>query len=547
MAVTCGFFNSLNHDRKYNADHIGSLFSGLITDGVFGSIGERFFVKETKPESMNIIVKSGKAWFNNTWTYNDADLLLTVEPSEIAASRYDAVVLEVNKTESIRNNTIKVVKGTPSVNPQKYNPIKTELVNQYVICNILVEPKVTKISQSKIEYVVGTGYTPFVGAILAQFSVEDFLARWEKEMKETIDMQIDDILEQFNTTTTIINNWKNEISEFIEYYKNEQSNFLNWVANNINMDANLLLFLNKIYGYIGADTLTSLSKSDMVYDFLATKSDFKEIYVINRTIFRGKFWGVATPQMLQEIKARNSNKYYIGDSFVLNPDGKVWYIADFNYQGKTALITCLDNQEKLSLHLFNQTTYNMWSQDFVNQHGGSSASEYFNESIFKYDYTTPPKSIALTISSYDTILSLVQRTMNFNGLVKWDNLSMSEFLSSSDFNKFIIAETYTNKFINRVPISKYKLLEIFNHVNYFELFQSIFETKDEGYCIDTNDATFYKKNGSKQGIAPYTLKLYKAYTSNTQYNKAYIMQMGDIPNNLYYYTNKYVYNPVILI
>ena len=39
MAVTYGFYNSLNKDRVYNAEQMSSIFNGIITDGVFASIG----------------------------------------------------------------------------------------------------------------------------------------------------------------------------------------------------------------------------------------------------------------------------------------------------------------------------------------------------------------------------------------------------------------------------------------------------------------------------------------------------------------------------
>lgn len=44
MAVTYGFFNSVNGDRKYNADQMSSYFEGLVTDPeyqciVYGATG----------------------------------------------------------------------------------------------------------------------------------------------------------------------------------------------------------------------------------------------------------------------------------------------------------------------------------------------------------------------------------------------------------------------------------------------------------------------------------------------------------------------------
>lgn len=44
MTVTFGFYNSLNSDRLYNALQMSSLFDGIITDGVFASIGTSMIV-----------------------------------------------------------------------------------------------------------------------------------------------------------------------------------------------------------------------------------------------------------------------------------------------------------------------------------------------------------------------------------------------------------------------------------------------------------------------------------------------------------------------
>ena len=40
MALTYGFYSSTNGDRKYSADQFGSLFEGIITNGVFMGIGK---------------------------------------------------------------------------------------------------------------------------------------------------------------------------------------------------------------------------------------------------------------------------------------------------------------------------------------------------------------------------------------------------------------------------------------------------------------------------------------------------------------------------
>ena len=41
MAVTYGFFSSLNSDRLYNADQMSNYFKGLITNGVYESVDDQ--------------------------------------------------------------------------------------------------------------------------------------------------------------------------------------------------------------------------------------------------------------------------------------------------------------------------------------------------------------------------------------------------------------------------------------------------------------------------------------------------------------------------
>ena len=38
MALTCGFYNSVDGDRKYDATQFASLFDGVITDGVVAAV-----------------------------------------------------------------------------------------------------------------------------------------------------------------------------------------------------------------------------------------------------------------------------------------------------------------------------------------------------------------------------------------------------------------------------------------------------------------------------------------------------------------------------
>lgn len=196
MSFASGFFNSVDHDRLYDATDISRLFDGLIRDGIFASIGDCLVVKQSN--QMNVTVGTGRAWFNHTWSYNDALYPVTIPPSEILMDRIDAVVLEINSVESVRANSIKLIKGTPSSTPTKPALTNTKEVHQYPLAYVTVGKEVTSIRQADIENCVGTSACPFVTGILEVISIEQLIPQWK------------DILNRFvEENTTNFNTWMN--------------------------------------------------------------------------------------------------------------------------------------------------------------------------------------------------------------------------------------------------------------------------------------------------------------------------------------------------
>jgi len=179
MAVTSGFYNSVNGDRKYNADQFSTLFEGIINDGVFASIGTSLVV--TANAGMNVNVGVGRAWFNLTWTDNDSILPLVVPASEMVLNRIDAVVVEVNTTDAVRLNTIKVVKGIPASVPVNPVMVETATVHQHPLCYIAVGASVTNIIQANITNLVGTATCPFITGILETMTIEGVTSLLEAE------------------------------------------------------------------------------------------------------------------------------------------------------------------------------------------------------------------------------------------------------------------------------------------------------------------------------------------------------------------------------
>lgn len=182
MSVTSGFFNSVNGDRRYNAEQFSAIFDGIIRDGVFASVGHAFSVSSAANNS--VAVNAGRAWFDHIWIHNDAVLVVGLGEANAIYDRYDAVVIEVNKEETVRSADIKVVTGTAATNPAKPTLNTYGAVKQYPIAYIRRKAGATSVSASDIEYVVGSSACPLVTGILEVISNEAVLAQWRGEFDE---------------------------------------------------------------------------------------------------------------------------------------------------------------------------------------------------------------------------------------------------------------------------------------------------------------------------------------------------------------------------
>lgn len=234
MSVSSGFFNSLNGDRKYNAAQMSAIFDGLIIDGVFASIGTAFAVKAAGGLTVNVGV--GKAWFDHTWTVNDSILPMTAPEAEVLLDRIDAVVLEVNGTESVRENTIKFVKGNPSSAPSRPTLTNEGNVHQYPLCYIYRKYGTAVINQADITPMVGTESTPFVTGILQTISLDELLGKWQDELDRFTDArskEVDDwIAQEESDFTAWFNKMKADLQQeqtvLDQWIASEQADFLAW-------------------------------------------------------------------------------------------------------------------------------------------------------------------------------------------------------------------------------------------------------------------------------------------------------------------------------
>lgn len=233
MAITSGFFNSVNGDRKYDARQMSALFSGVINDGVFMSIGTAFTVQAG--EGNTVMVGIGKAWFNDIWVLNDAILPMTLPDAEVLLNRYDAIVIEVDDSDAVRDGTIKIVTGTPATSPTKPEMISTLDTHQYPLAYIYRGKGTTAITQSDITSMIGTSSCPYITGILEVMKIDNIVAQWEA---------------QFSDWMT------GEKTEFYNWRDTEQTNFYNWRDTE---KAKYVAWMAEIHGLVDGETATNLA------------------------------------------------------------------------------------------------------------------------------------------------------------------------------------------------------------------------------------------------------------------------------------------------
>ena len=204
MTIKSGFFNSLNHDRVYDADDINSIFDGIITDGVFGNIGKRFAV--TPGSGMSVNVGTGKARFHQIFVENDANLVLQIPQSDVLLNRIDAVVIRVDRAMSGRTGNIVVLKGMPSQNPIAPTLSNDNQIWDMPIAYINVKANVNKVNSSDIQYLVGRNTTPLITAPMQTVNVESYVGKMEGQFSDWFSNLKD------NLSTNAAGNLQNQIN-----------------------------------------------------------------------------------------------------------------------------------------------------------------------------------------------------------------------------------------------------------------------------------------------------------------------------------------------
>ena len=210
MAVTYGYFNSLNGDRVYNADQMSEYFDGLVSNGVYESVGNALQVLAI--EGMTVGVQTGRALVNCKWLKNDAVLSVDITTAHAVLNRYSAVILRLDNTNRLVEITTK--DGTPASSPTKPEMETSASIVELCLAYVYVAAATTTITQADIEDARGTSVCPWITGLIDQVDTSTLFLQYQAAWQQ-----------YFNTMTAEFENWFETLTDelnvntFIDKYQ----------------------------------------------------------------------------------------------------------------------------------------------------------------------------------------------------------------------------------------------------------------------------------------------------------------------------------------
>ena len=199
---TSGFFNSVNGDRVYNAQQMSEIFEGLITDGVYASVGDKMAVQPNN--GMTIQIASGRGWFAKHWANNDSEYLTTLEASDVTLNRYGAVCIRVDEADSGRTAEPYIKYSEFATTPVKPTMTRTETVNEYCLAYVYIRAGAETITVADIEDTRGnTELCGWVTGLIVQLSTTTLFEQWQAIFEDWF-VNLQNLIDE-NVEVTLVN------------------------------------------------------------------------------------------------------------------------------------------------------------------------------------------------------------------------------------------------------------------------------------------------------------------------------------------------------
>lgn len=223
--IRCGFFNSVNGDRLYQADDMTKPYENLVSNGVFATQSgtPSNYLQVYAEQLLSVRVKAGRGVFFDKWFLSDSDIVLSLETAHATLPRIDSIVVKVDKSENVRAATIEVKKGTPNSTPVAPTLTRSDYIKEYRLANIRVNANDTTILQSNIQDTRGLSECGWVTSLIQQVDTSTLYEQWQagfdewfRDVKETLSTAT--LIRSYNSVYTTTNKDEFEIPIGITQY-----------------------------------------------------------------------------------------------------------------------------------------------------------------------------------------------------------------------------------------------------------------------------------------------------------------------------------------
>lgn len=233
MAYKSGFFNSMNGDRKYNAEDMSHFYGQLISNGVLSKAESSLQV--SAGTGLTVAISKGWAWINTHWFYNDSTITLDV-PSVGADEKTFSVVIRLYDGEQLDRRKI-----VPEIIEGK-EPVRDTFTHDLILSHVYVPSNSVNISNSNI----------------TDTRADTNLCGWVTGLINQVD------------TATLFNQWQSA-------YQNFYNDFTSWF-NNLTNTLGIATY-NQKYEVNAVSTEGQGSFKPNIEEYNSTDSDILEVYI----------------------------------------------------------------------------------------------------------------------------------------------------------------------------------------------------------------------------------------------------------------------------
>lgn len=202
MAITYGFFNSVDGDRKYNAKNIGRYLHGIVSSGVYADTSSGLQV--LAGDGLQVQVQAGRAMLDYHYMENDAPLALTLSAGG-TQDRYDAIMAVLDVTNRLCK--IEVKEGTPAASPTVPTVRRSDTTKEYMLAYVRVAKYATAITQENItDTRPDNSVCGWVHGLIDQVDTSTLFEQYDAAYRaklEQFDERLENIDETINNATSV--------------------------------------------------------------------------------------------------------------------------------------------------------------------------------------------------------------------------------------------------------------------------------------------------------------------------------------------------------